>query len=141
MMKKLLLVIMCLVVTTTFAKAQSNYKHITSTAQFEALLDGSDDPDRMLVGPRAVVLDFCATWCGPCKQFAPIFKAAAARNESWADFYSVDVDQNQELAELFEIKTIPALVIIPVIGEPAIMSAIFDEDELVEAVVTYGESR
>ncbi|MFI3295247.1 MAG: thioredoxin domain-containing protein [Rikenellaceae bacterium] len=134
-MKKLLFVIVCLTMTVTFANAQSNYKSITSVAQFEKLLDGSDDEDRLLVGDRGIVLDFTATWCNPCKSFAPIFKSVASRFVGKVDFYTVDYDKNPEMVELFEVEVVPTLVFIPVCGDPTIIKgAIQDADEFAEAV-------
>lgn len=55
-----------------------------------------------------IVLDFWADWCMPCKAFAPVFSDAG--NESSALFVKVDVDQAQELADKFGIRSIPTVV-------------------------------
>jgi len=60
---------------------------------------------------RLTVLDFNATWCGPCKQLSPVFDQAA---KAFADarFVSVDVDRNPATAQAFEVEAVPTVVFI-----------------------------
>lgn len=59
-----------------------------------------------------VVIDFNATWCGPCKQFAPVFDAVAAKYAKKAEFISVDIDKCPETANAFGIRAIPTVLFI-----------------------------
>jgi len=58
------------------------------------------------------IIDFNATWCGPCKQFAPIFEAAAEKYGDKVKFESVDVDENPALAEKYGVQSIPMVVLL-----------------------------
>ena len=68
-----------------------------------------------------VLIDFWAAWCGPCRQFAPVFERVSERNTD-AIFAKVDTEAEPELAQMYGITSIPTLVVyrdgIPVFGQP-----------------------
>ena len=53
-----------------------------------------------------VVVDFFATWCGPCKMLSPVFEATAQKHDT-ITWVKIDVDQHQEIAQKYRVKTIP----------------------------------
>jgi thioredoxin len=57
-----------------------------------------------------VVLDFWATWCGPCRNFAPIFERASEEHAEIV-FGKVNTDEEQGLAQSFQIRSIPTLMV------------------------------
>ena len=58
-----------------------------------------------------VVVDFFATWCGPCKMLAPVFEQAGEEMQNEATFLKVDIDESLELARQFQISTVPTVMV------------------------------
>ena len=59
---------------------------------------------------KVVLLDFFATWCGPCRMVGPILEEIAAENEN-IKVCKIDVDQDPQLAQQFQVTSIPLLVV------------------------------
>jgi len=64
----------------------------------------------VLKSDKPVLVDFNATWCGPCKMLAPILEEVSLENENF-NFAAVDVDDNDELASEYGVSSIPCLVV------------------------------
>ena len=70
------------------------------------------------LGDKPAIIDFFATWCGPCKALSPILEEVADKYKDQIYVYKVDVDQQEELAALFNIRSVPSLLFIPMEGKP-----------------------
>jgi thioredoxin 1 len=58
-----------------------------------------------------VVVDFFATWCGPCKMLSPVFDSIGEEVKDKAQFLKVDIDQSMELAHKFKVSTVPTVIV------------------------------
>lgn len=78
-------------------------------------------------GERPCVIDFYATWCGPCKRVAPILEKLAKEYDGKVDFYKVDVDKDQKLAMILQIKNIPTMFFMKAGAQPEKTVGAYDE--------------
>jgi len=69
-----------------------------------------DNFEDVVTKNEMLIVDFWASWCGPCKGFAPVFEAASEKHGGIV-FAKVDADAQQELAGAFNIRSIPFLMV------------------------------
>ena len=83
-----------------------------------------------------VIIDFWAAWCGPCRAFKPTFEAASDKHAD-VTFASCNTEEQSEVAAMFQIRSIPTLVVfrdgIPIFGQPGSLPAAA-LDELLQKV-------
>jgi len=75
-----------------------------------AVTDESFESD-VLQSELPTLVDFWATWCGPCKQIAPLLDSAAAEYKGKVNFVKVDVSDNKSTAAKYNVRGIPTLVL------------------------------
>jgi len=83
-------------------------------------------------GKRPAIVDFYATWCGPCKALHPVLEELSKEYSGKVDIYQIDVDQEKELAAAF--RSIPTLLLIPMKEEPRITQGALPKDQLKKAI-------
>ena len=70
-------------------------------------------------GDQPCVIDFYADWCRPCKMVAPVMEELAAEYKGKVRIYKVNTDEEGELSQVFNIRSIPAILYIPKAGKPS----------------------
>ena len=73
-----------------------------TAADFDQLVAGADKP---------VLVDFLAAWCGPCRALGPVVEEVAEEMSERLDVYKCNVDEESELAQQFQIVSIPTLIL------------------------------
>lgn len=86
------------------------------------VIDQSEFSNLVLKSEGVVLVDFFATWCGPCKALAPILEEVSGEVKDKASVYKVDIDQSQTLAQEYRVMSVPTL-------------KIFKNGEVVETIV------
>ena len=66
---------------------------------------------QIIQGEKPVLIDFFATWCGPCKAMSPIVESIGKEMQGQARVLKIDVDKNQSLAQKYQILAVPTFMI------------------------------
>lgn len=80
------------------------------------------------------MVDFNATWCGPCRKLAPILDELAKQFKGKVDFYSVDVDKNRHLAQVLQVRSVPFLVFFPKKGTPKTLTGLYPKEVIAKKI-------
>ena len=92
-------------------------------------------PDKWeYLGSKPCIIDFYATWCGPCRKLAPILEEIAGEYAGKIDVYKIDVDKEPELAAAFGVQSIPTLLFCPMKNQPQIAAGFMDKATLQKAI-------
>jgi len=79
-----------------------------------------------------VLVDFFATWCGPCRMLLPLVEQVMEEEKSWLKVVKINVDENPELANEFKVRSIPTLVLFKSGEVSKINTGFLPKDELLK---------
>ena len=82
------------------------------------VISSADFQSKVLDAQEPVLVDFFATWCGPCKMLAPTLDEVAQAVEGKAKVYKIDVDQSPDIASRYSVMSVPTLIVFKN-GQPA----------------------
>lgn len=119
-------------------KAEKKSKGVTElTAEtFQTKVYNMNQEDLVFLGDKPAIVDFTATWCGPCQRIAPILDELATEYDGKIVIYKVDIDKNRELAKAFKVSSIPAVLYIPLDGEPVMTVGSRDKGKFTTEIET-----
>jgi len=90
--------------------------------------------DWVYKGNLPCIIDFYADWCRPCKMVAPIMEELATQYKGKVVFYKVNTDQERELSQTFNIRSIPALLYIPTNGKPQMSVGLSGKEDYIQQI-------
>ena len=110
-------------------------KHLTKAEFLTKVVNYEANPGEWkFLGDKPAIIDFYASWCGPCKAAAPILEELATEYEGRIDIYKVDTEKEQELAAVFGIRSIPSILFIPMEGQPQMAQGAMPKSSFVDAI-------
>lgn len=80
-------------------------------------ITSSEWGDKVLLADKPTLVDFFATWCGPCKMMSPVVDEFAETVGDRANVYKLDIDQNQDIAQQYGVMSVPTFIMFKG-GEP-----------------------
>ena len=86
------------------------------------------------LGERPAIIDFYATWCGPCKMLSPVLEELAAEYAGKIDIYKINVEEEEELAGVSGVRSVPTLLFVPMEGAPQMAQGALPKNVLQEAI-------
>lgn len=93
-----------------------------------------EDFEKLINGDKPTLVDFYATWCGPCKMQSPILEQVKEKVGDTANVIKIDVDRNEALAQRYRIQSVPTLIVFRN-GEPQWRgSGLHQADDLIEHI-------
>ena len=141
-MKRLLLFVLVTLSLALGARAQGQEinpdtvytVHSITQEQFKEVIADYRSVDWVMRNPRPVVVDFYADWCQPCKRLEPVLRQVAQHYNGEVDFYRINVDENSDIADVFQIRSIPFLLICPMQGEPKSVIGLYPQQEYIRVI-------
>ena len=135
-MKKISFIAFMIIISLILAAAgdKNELEHLNLNTFKENVFDYENNTEWDFIGVLPVIIDFYADWCGPCKTIAPIMVELAEEYEGKIIIYKVNTDEQQELAGMFGIRSIPSILFIPVEGQPQMANGALPKTEFVRMI-------
>jgi thioredoxin len=108
-------------------------EHLTVDTFKEKVFNFEANKEWKFEGKLPALIDFYADWCGPCKMVAPILEELQTEYEGKIDIYKVDTEDQQELAAIFGIRSIPSILFIPLGEQPQMAMGALPKESFVQA--------
>lgn len=98
------------------------------------IFDYTTEKEWVYKGNVPAIIDFYADWCGPCKMVAPILEELANEYDGKLNIYKVDTEAEQELSQVFGIRSIPSILFIPQDRQPMMQAGALPKHVLIEVI-------
>jgi thioredoxin len=109
-------------------------EHLTKETFKTKVFNFEENKDWKFEGDKPCLIDFYADWCQPCKVVAPILEELQEEYKDGLNIYKVNTEQEQELAGMFGVKSIPSLLFVPSDDQPQMAMGALPKDTLEKAI-------
>lgn len=109
-------------------------EHLTLETFKEKVFDFENNEDWKFKGDKPCLIDFYADWCQPCKVVAPVLEELSEKYEDEINIYKIDTENQQQLAGMFGIRSIPSLLFCPKDGDPQMAQGALPKPNLDKAI-------
>ena len=124
---KAIRLIMCITVGVMLIIGINSCENKSKTASLNEVSKEKSEVSKEATG-KLVLIDFYATWCGPCKAMTPVIEQMEEKYGDKIEFKRIDVDQDEELANKYNVQSIPNIVILS------------PNEEVIENIVGYHDA-
>ena len=109
--------------------------HLTKADFLAKVMNYEKNPQEWIyLGDKPCLIDFYASWCGPCKRLAPVLDELAQEYAGEIYIYKIDTEKERELAAVFGVSSIPTLLFCPMGENPQIAQGALPKEQLKEAI-------
>jgi len=109
-------------------------EHLTKETFKEKVFNFEENKDWKFEGSKPCLIDFYADWCQPCKIVAPILEELNEEYKGDINIYKVNTEEQQELAGMFGIRSIPSLLFVPKEEQPQMAMGALPKETLEKAI-------
>ena len=121
--------------TAKQASVEGKVIHMNKTMFIDKVMDYENNKEQWIYkGDKPAIIDFYADWCKPCKLIAPIMDELAEEYKGQIYIYKVDTQVERELASVFGIRSIPAVLFIPMEGRPQMSTGALPKESFKSAI-------
>ncbi len=109
-------------------------EHLTVETFKSKVFNYAENKEWKFEGNKPCLIDFYADWCGPCKTVAPVLEELQKEYGDKLDIYKVNTEEQQELAAVFGVQSIPSLLFVPMDAQPQMAQGALPKETFEKAI-------
>ncbi|MGD9898873.1 MAG: thioredoxin [Calditrichaceae bacterium] len=108
--------------------------HLTKNDFISKVFNFEQNKEWKFEGDKPCIIDFYADWCQPCKMVAPVLEELSTEFQGKVDIFKVNTEQEQELAAVFGIQSIPSMLFVPLNDKPQMAVGALPKETIKQAM-------
>lgn len=109
-------------------------EHLTKETFKDKVFNFENNKEWKFEGDKPCIIDFYADWCQPCKTVAPILEELSEEYKEKVDIFKIDTEDQQELAAMFGIQSIPSILFVPAEDKPQMATGALPKESFIKAI-------